>query len=388
MDNTYSLFANYRFAAYQYRDTLMPDTLLLRLFIFLLMACASLCGTKAHSATVCIPQGFEVFPSMPTTISIGQINYFGGPKLLYDSSVTAAPTNICSNSPNATLEFNASYATDNFNDLVMRSIKGGDTSARVTFMYSSRSSFAIPPQGTFYSMLFYYYITVDCTGAAISGEVVGLNFKVYGLAACRSYTVDYRVSIYQNDTYIPPNNFVSATESRGVRIRAGISADRLGTQGVSRAAISTISGSNTLKLTSGVYCTYSLSTSTVDLGTWSSLNLLNSDTSKAYTINLQNCQNTSGRQVSVFWRFENPDPSDSSRMLNSIADGASGVVAQTACAGTAARHNGRLQLSASLQGDLSIDCSAKLVPAAGVSTVGQITPGRFRGIAYLVFQFE
>ena len=387
MNNTYSLFANYRFAAYQYRDTLMRDAFLLRLFIFLLMACASLCGTKAHSATVCIPQGFEVFPSMPTTISLGQITYNGGPKLLYESSVSAAPTSRCSNSPNATLEFNTSYDTTHFNNTVLRGFKGTDTAARVTFMYSSRSAFATP-EGLYYSMLFYYYITVDCTGATISGEVVGLNVKVYGLASCRSYTVDYRVSIYQNDTYIPPNNFVSATESNGIRIRTAISADTLSTQGVQRAAISTISGSNTLKLISGVYCTYSLSTSTVDLGTWSSLNLLNSDTSKDYTVNMRNCRNTTGRQVSVFWRFDNPDPSDSSRMLNSIAGGASGVVAQTACAGTVVRHNQPLVISANLQGNLSVDCSAKLVPAAGVSTVGQITPGRFRGIAYLVFQFQ
>ena len=387
MNNTYSLFANHRFAAYQYRNALVPDAFLLRLFVFLIIACASLYGTKAHSGPVCIPQGFEIFPSMPSAISLGKITYNGGTKLLYDSSVTAAATSSCSNSPNATLDF-VTLPTRQFDDTVVLSARGDTYPWRAKFMYSTRSTFGSP--FGYYSMMLYYYITIDCRpGEVVFGQIINNDtFRVTGLQSCSSYTVDYRVSIYQNDTYVPIANFTTVVESLGIRMRTNLLDDRTGTLATVSTSLRTLTRSNSLKLMSGVYCTYSLSTSTVDLGTWSSLDLLNYDTSRAYTINMQNCQNASGRQVSVFWRFDNPDPGDDSVMLSSVAGGASGVVARTACSGTVVRHNQPLVISANLQGNLSVACSAELLPARGVSTVGQIAPGRFRGIAYLVFQFQ
>jgi type 1 fimbria pilin len=115
--------------------------------------------------------------------------------------------------------------------------------------------------------------------------------------------------------------------------------------------------------------------------------ILRSVTPKSYTINLQNCQNAIGRQVSIFWRFANPDSSDSSAIANSVAGGASGVVAQTSCAGALARHNQQIALANNLQSNQRVNCSAALIPAPGVNNTSQITPGQFSGTAYLVFQF-
>jgi hypothetical protein len=387
MNNTYSLFVNHRFAAYKYRNALMPDAFLLRFVIFFFLACASLCGTNAHSTPVCIPQGFDIFPTMPATISLGKINYAGGDKLLYESSVTANATGACSNLPNATLDF-VTFPTSIFTDTVAPFILAPSTAAKVTMVYSSRSTFSTPSPA-YYTMLFYYYITVSCTGSTITAQIINTDtFRVTGLQSCSGYTVNYKVSIYQNDAYVPTGNYTTAVESRGIRVRANLLDDRTGTLATANTALSSIGGSVGLRFISGAYCSYSLSTSTLYLGTLSDLDILKLDTSRPYTINIQNCQNATGRQVSVFWRFANPHPSDSSLMLNSAAGGASGVGARTYCSGLVARHNEQLQMTASLQGNLSIACYGILDPAPGVSNAWQIRPGAFSGVAYLVFQFQ
>jgi hypothetical protein len=239
-----------------------------------------------------------------------------------------------------------------------------------------------------------YFITVACTGASISAQIVTTyssfdTFRVTGLSSCSQYTVNYKLSISQNDGFNPPTTFLTVGgATNGIRMRATVWADESGLPAQQVGTwLTNITASTTLKLISGVYCTYSLSPSTIDFGTLADYEILRSVTPKSYTINLQNCQNAIGRQVSIFWRFANPDSSDSSAMTNSVAGGASGVVAQTSCDGALARHNQQVALANNLPSNLSVNSSAALVPAPGVNNTRQITPGRFSGSAYLVFQF-
>jgi hypothetical protein len=236
-------------------------------------------------------------------------------------------------------------------------------------------------------------------GASITAQIVNtygssLTFRVTGLPSCSQYTVNYKLSVSQNDGFVPSPAFLTVGgATNGIRVRPSVWSDNVPSTAYEGSStrvgtyMSYVTGSQTLKLISGVYCTYSLSPSTIDFGTLVDYEILRSVTPKSYTISLQNCVNASGRQVSIFWRFANQDSSDSSAITNSVVGGASGVVAQTSCANALARHNQQIALASNLQGDLTISCSAALVPATGVNNTRQITPGRFSGTAYLVFQF-
>jgi len=86
--NTNSSVPNHRFATLNCRG-IFTRVFLSQFFVFVLLAWCTLYSTQAHSAPVCLPQGFDAFPSMPASISIGQISAGSGAKVLYESSVTA-----------------------------------------------------------------------------------------------------------------------------------------------------------------------------------------------------------------------------------------------------------------------------------------------------------
>jgi len=401
MNNIYSLFARHRLAAFNY-SRIFARVFLPQFFVFVLIAWTSLYSAQAHSAQVCPPQGFDAFPSMPATISIGKINAGGGAKVLYESSLTASTASPCSSSSSATLDFIPLYS-DLFSDTIALTIVGAKTASTVQFMYSARSTLGVPTGTGNYSIVLNYYITVTCTGASITAQIVSTygstsTFRVTGLPSCSQYTVNYKLSILQNDGFVPADTVLTAGGStNGIRMRATVwsNSSLSDTYGGSPTQVATyltyVPGSTALKLISGVYCTYSLSPSTIDFGTLANYEIMRSLTPKPYSINLQNCMNASGRQVSIFWRFANPDSGDSSAMTNSVAGGASGVVAQTSCTNALnalARHNQQIAIASNVSGNLTISCSAALVPAPGVNNSNQITPGRFSGSAYLVFQFQ
>ena len=122
MNNTNSPFIYHLLAACN-RRRIFARVLLPQFFVFLLIAWTSLYSAQAHSAQVCPPQGFDAFPSMPATISIGKINAGGGAKVLYESSLAVSPIGPCSSSSSATLDFVPLYS-ELFSDTIALTIVG------------------------------------------------------------------------------------------------------------------------------------------------------------------------------------------------------------------------------------------------------------------------
>lgn len=386
MSNTYLAPAMHRFAATHGHSVCKHKFFLLRCFILVVAAWASLYCNKAHSATVCMPQGYDLFPTMPDIISMSQGPFGGGDKMLFDTSVTAGATSACSNDPNVALDF-IIPALDVFTYLDSTDIYPQASLSRVKMVYSAKSPLgALTPAN--YALILYLYIVVECSGANITADVITSGqFRVTGLSACNRFTVTYQVSIYQNNTAYTAPNLTSIREggTRGYRLRASLLDGRLNTLA---SQLTTLSGSPIVRYMVGVYCTYSLSRNTVPVGNINDYAMLTDNFGNTFTINVQNCQNATGRQLSIFWRFDNPDPGDSSRMQNSAAGGTDSVVGRVDCGGTLARHNQQLVISTNLQGNTSFNCYAGIVPRSSITHYTQIQPGPYKGIAYLVFQFN
>jgi len=385
MNTSYLIPGSNTLAATHGRSEVKQSIFWLRFFIMLFAAWALLYSSKAYSGQVCMPQGFSIFPSMPGTISLSDGPFGGDFKLLYDTTATAGATSVCTDNADAALDF-VMPPLDVFTYEDTTDIWPSASRSRVKLVYTAKT----PPSvltSTYYALMLYYYIEVKCSGANIAAQVVtNGQFRVTGLANCASYTVNYQVSIYQNNGSTPPSTYAFLKESgtRGYRLRTTLS-DGSGQVGTN---MTTLSGSPNVRYVAGRYCTYSLSRSTVPVGDINHYDLLTYYFGNDFSINIRNCQNATGRTVSVFWRFGNPYPGDSSLMLNSASGGSDSVVGRVDCGGAVARHNERLQLAVVPEGGISVNCYAAIVPHPSISHYTQIQPGPYRGTAYLVFQFE
>ena len=381
MNNKYILFASRRLATSSYRSGINIDVLALRCIIFLLMVCASLYCAKANSAQVCIPLGFGVFPSMPTTFNLKYVS--GADKLLYEEFATATAAGSCSSQSNAVLEFQLPGTRLFTRNPGIGQIDTGDPS-KVKAGYSATT----PQFGTLspsnYVLRLNIYINVTCQGANIAATINGDIFRVTGLSQCTSYSVSYKVEILQNTAAPLTSGYSQAVEDLGIKIKIALLNNN-----ISQAAVtSTIPSSSNLKFTTGLYCSYSLSNSIIAFGTVADYEIFRPIGNKLYTINTVSCQGIIGNNLNIFWRFANPHPTDDSMMLNEVAGGASGVVAQTTCSGRAARHNQSIRAATNIPAnDLTISCTASLVQAPEVSDRSDIRAGRFSSSATLVFQF-
>jgi len=158
-----------------------------------------------------------------------------------------------------------------------------------------------------------------------------------------------------------------------------------------------IPSSNSTVFQSNIACTYALSSTSLDLGTYSNVNIFRqTNTPVAFNINTSGCTGIGGSGTThglyVFWNFDAADPNDSTILANTSSgtNAAVNVGAKISCnSGTAiARDNTLVQLIAIARSSNSLACTASLVPTSNVINPNEIRPGNFTSSATLTFQFD
>lgn len=214
----------------------------------------------------------------------------------------------------------------------------------------------------------------------------------------RDYTINYNLIIFQNDIANLLTGVIRETESIGFKVVI-----ELYVNGALQSSISgTVPGSTNLIFNSGKYCTYTLSSPTLNYSTVSDLDLFYDRNSasriKRFSITTSNCSASTpgGGPARVFWRFDRTG-SQPQYIATGSGTTSANVVTQIDCApapgesvNQTAADNTVMRMPLSTDNNLtrSLACTATLTKDPIVSSLSDITAGTYRGTAYLIFQFD
>ena len=363
-------------------------------YFFLLMIFST--SVFAINGSACLPSGFNSFGGFsPNVISLK--SKISADVVLSMQTATDVMTNkTCTTNTNAELSFSflvndifldsdSAYAwSTSFNVL-----NNTPTAVRLGYELRSKTGDIFSLSGSAYSLYVDYYIDVYCSGGlSVTLLSNGTEARIKGVnsAACNgNYTISYTVKIMQNSAGNLKSNYVNTTTRLGFRARTGLYS---GTTQVG-TLLTMIPSSDTTVFQSSISCTYSLSSSTVNLGKYSNVQLFqNIATQTSFNINATSCNNTHG--LYVYWTFSAVDPNDSSILSNTStsASVASNVGAQIVCNNAIMQNKTSFKLTTKLSSSNSFPCYAYLVKTPNVNTPYDISPGAFKTSATLNFQFD
>ena len=357
----------------------------------------------AANGTVCLPNGFNSFsPISPNVLTLR--NNISSDRLLSTQIVSDSFNNrACNSNTNAELGyvflptniFVSSYSVAGFTyNTSFGIIQNTPTLVKVGGQFRTDVPNAFATAN--YSLFINYFVTVNCAGGLGAYTPTALEVRFTGLnsSACQgNYQVTYSYEIYQKGGVPLRSGYIKATETSGFRTRVSLYSDKAETNTV----LTMIPSSNSAVFQSNIACTYSLSSTSLNLGNYSNLDIFRqSNPPVALNINTSSCTNTNGggsnHGLYVFWSFDAADPNDSSILANTSvgSNAAVNVGARISCnnGATVARDNTAAKLSQFIITSNTFPCTAYLVPTSNVIDPNEIGAGSFSSRATLTFQFD
>ena len=356
---------------------------------------------NVHSREICLPFSLDVLPAMPPTISLTNAALTAD-RVLYEAAKTNIPkysgSPYCSSDPTATLRF--TFLPSSLFVSAPQTIDIPQLSNPLVFKTASSKTTGVSLFATQYAMKLYQQIYIGCSGAVMTYNIILPNSVEYSnLTNClRDYTLNYTLSIFQNNAATILPGIITQTESVGFKLVV-----ELYVNGALQSSISgTVPGSTNLIFNSGKYCTYTLSSPTLNYSTVSDLDLFYDRNSanriKRFSITSSNCSasTSGGGPARVFWRFDRAGTQPQYIATGSGTTSAN-VVTQIDCTPApgesvtqTAADNTVMKMPLSTDNNLtrSLACTATLMKDPIVSRLSDITAGTYRGTAYLIFQFD
>jgi hypothetical protein len=357
----------------------------------------------ADNGAACLPNGFNSFsPISPNVISAKKV--LSSDAILSTQTVTVSFNNFaCTIATNAELAFYFSpsslfVSTYNNSGFIFTStfniIENRPRNVKIGIEFRTASPDVFSNSYAFYIK---YFVNVRCSGGGLGVYLPGNGeARITGVnsAACNgNYIVTYTYEIYQNAEATLKTGYKQATNGSGfsARVRLYSGNDRI----VQEETL--IPGSATTVFQSNLNCNYSLSSNSLNLGSFTNHQIYRRNTVPvAFTISTTDCRNTSGGGRShglyVFWNFDAVDPADPGILANTSTgtNAATNVGVKISCNGgsAVAKDNVSVKLSSAISSGISFPCSAQLVPMSNVVSPEDIGPGSFTSRATLTFQFD
>jgi hypothetical protein len=376
------------------------------LFFFLLLTLTLASSAWSADGRACLPNGFNSFSSInPNVINLKPT--ISSDELLSTQTVSDSFSTTCISDSTAELGFvfveNSLFVNSQagFFAADVNLLEETPTRIRVGYALRSRIGDVFSTAGSPYSLYINYYISISCAGGLSYVRKSNDEFRIRGInsAACNgNYSMTYKYEIYQNKEAALKSGYFSANTGTGFVLRSSLYRNSsIATPQNTLATL--IPSSNATVFQTNLSCIYSVSPSTIDLGSLANTSIFLANVrSRNFFINASNCTNTSGggrnHKIFVTFKFGAVDAGDATILTNNRtgSNAAVNVGLSLSCTfdnGEFAVQNNNLNLMKSIASvSNSIPCSVFMVPTSNVTNPNQIRPGSFNATATLTFIFN
>ena len=374
-----------------------------RLFLLAILLLSFQYTAKAASGpNICMPKALGSTPGFPTLVtSVNDPNAINGNNILNNILFTTTKTisskdclyyfllPLGTDLASVKLKFTIPVSTvfSNVENMQIIGTTGGTGFGVIRRALSMGAALG----GQSYNLAHEYGIGFFCPGGQLGLEIINFNeFNITGLYdpnKCKgAFEVNYSIKIVQNKSEPVNRNVIKDSVGIGlITTFLDLNNKQLGTP-----YPSSLHNSKGHIYQGNVYCKYTVPGS-VNFSTVSNRDVFykTGNSAQSFNIILNNCANTNGHPVNIFWTFGGAVGKGADLIPNMSAVGPQNVGTKITCNGKVATHNTSVQLlSDTGTTGQTVPCRAQLMAYPSVNSFNAISAGAYSGQASLIFQFQ